>query len=410
MFKKILTTLLACFMVVAVKAEGIRFDKKLSWAAIKEKARKENKYIFMDCQTTWCGWCKKLEKEVFTDDKAGAFFNANFISISVQFDQKPAQDDDYVKSWYKDAGQIQKEHPMPGYPTLLIFAPDGRLVHRLVGYMPVEELIAAGKKSLHPEGQYYTQFKKYEAGERSPEFLKEFIPLAQAADFPEIAAKAFAAYYPIIKDPFTKDNLTLIASNTHSTQDAGFDLFSKNAAKVDAVLGKDAALNKRKKVIRNEIMEALGKNEQLDTDSLKAVYRTRYPDINMEKPIDDLRLDAALSSDLPNRKDLYLQLAKNYVSKYGSDISPDMWAVLSWNVSSSSTDEARLRLALDWCKKGMEKSDGKNTSLIDCYSRILYKLGEKQEAIKWAEKLVSLLPENDREQSQAMLEKMKKGV
>lgn len=234
MFKKILTTLLACFMVVAVKAEGIRFDKKLSWAAIKEKARKENKYIFMDCQTTWCGW--------------------------------------------------------------------------------------------------------------------------------------------------------------------------------DAVLGKNAASNKQKKVITHEIRKVMSKNIHLSIDSLKTVYRTRYPGINMEQSIDDLQLDAALSSDLPNSKDLYLQLAKNYVSKYGSDISPDMWAVLSWNVSSSSTDEARLRLALDWCKKGMEKSDGKNTSLIDCYSRILYKLGEKQEAIKWAEKLVSLLPENDREQSQAMLEKMKKGV
>src|SRR5687767_8329974 len=77
---------LICFplMVFAEGETGIKFDKELTWPEVLAKARVENKYIFIDCYTTYCGWCKKMGEETFTQEKVGKAFNEKFISVKLQ--------------------------------------------------------------------------------------------------------------------------------------------------------------------------------------------------------------------------------------------------------------------------------------------------------------------------------------
>lgn len=407
--KKSLVVLFTCFLTIVAKADGIRFDTKLSWAAIKEKAKKENKYILLDCQTTWCGYCKKMDQEVFPDEKVGAFFNANFISVSVQFDQKPKQDNEYVKSWYKDAEQIGKDYPITGYPTFLIFAPDGNLVHRIVGYLPADKFLVAGQNALKPEGQYFTLVKQLDAGQKSTAFLKNFISVAQEADFPKVAAKAFNDYFPTIKDPFTKDNLTLIAENTQSTRDKGFELYLNNSAKVDSVLGGGTTQKMLRKVMMGEIGDALSANIAANTDSMLLDFRAKRPDIDIDKQVAELKLQKIAYSNKANQNEQYLQLAKKYLDKYGADISADMLEGLSRNAYRIYNDEASLRTALGWCKRAVDMTKEKDRNAVWTYSLLLYKLGEKQDAVTWMEKALGSLPEEVRKDYQPMLDKMKKG-
>ena len=44
--------------------KGIHFVNGLSWQEVLQKAKAENKYIFVDCYATWCGPCKAMDKEV----------------------------------------------------------------------------------------------------------------------------------------------------------------------------------------------------------------------------------------------------------------------------------------------------------------------------------------------------------
>ncbi|KKX50276.1 thioredoxin domain-containing protein [Sphingobacterium sp. IITKGP-BTPF85] len=67
--KKILLFLLILPFAVIGQEKGITFEHGLNWSQIKEKAKKENKFIFVDLFTTWCGPCKYMSASVFSQTK-----------------------------------------------------------------------------------------------------------------------------------------------------------------------------------------------------------------------------------------------------------------------------------------------------------------------------------------------------
>ena len=56
---------------LTVKAQGIEFVHDKSFDEIRAMAKAQNKLIFMDCYTTWCGPCKRLSAQVFPDSAVG---------------------------------------------------------------------------------------------------------------------------------------------------------------------------------------------------------------------------------------------------------------------------------------------------------------------------------------------------
>ena len=161
------------FLLQAQQDPGVHFVGGMSWSAVRAKAKAENKYIFMDCYTTWCGPCKYMSAKVFPQEAAGKYFNDKFISVGVQLDTSKV-DNDTVKAWYADAHAIAEQYNIRAYPTFLVFAPDGRPLHRLVGSSTTaEEFIARVEVSFDPAKQYYTLLDQYEKGSRDSAFLRK---------------------------------------------------------------------------------------------------------------------------------------------------------------------------------------------------------------------------------------------
>ncbi len=117
---KLLSLFTSLFLLIfaRVEGQGIKFEEGLSWHLIKEKAKKENKYIFMDCYTTWCAPCKAMDKYVFQDKSVGDLFNDRFISVKFQMD-RTATDDEAIKSRYADAATVSGEYKVFSYPSYL---------------------------------------------------------------------------------------------------------------------------------------------------------------------------------------------------------------------------------------------------------------------------------------------------
>jgi thiol-disulfide isomerase/thioredoxin len=68
---------------------GVQFEHNLNWAAIQAKAKAENKYIFMDCFTTWCGPCRYMSAKIFPQKESGDFMNDKFVSERFSWIQPP---------------------------------------------------------------------------------------------------------------------------------------------------------------------------------------------------------------------------------------------------------------------------------------------------------------------------------
>lgn len=82
---------------VLSQQQGIRFEHGLTWNEIKDKAKAENKYIFVDCYTTWCAPCMYMAQKVFTEPEVGDYFNQHFLNIKLQLNKTPS-DDEEVKN------------------------------------------------------------------------------------------------------------------------------------------------------------------------------------------------------------------------------------------------------------------------------------------------------------------------
>ena len=55
--------------------------------AVFQKAREENKLVFMDCYTSWCGPCKNMLNNVFTLAEAGEFMNEEFVCVKYDMEK-----------------------------------------------------------------------------------------------------------------------------------------------------------------------------------------------------------------------------------------------------------------------------------------------------------------------------------
>ena len=77
--KKLTLIMMSFVVATSMMAQGMVFEPEgttLEQASAKAKA--EKKLIFLDCFTTWCGPCKKMAREVFPTEVAGAYMNPKF--------------------------------------------------------------------------------------------------------------------------------------------------------------------------------------------------------------------------------------------------------------------------------------------------------------------------------------------
>ena len=86
----ILGTALLCGFLCRVAAQGVEF-RDLTFGQALEQARTENKLVFMDCYTSWCGPCKNMLKNVFTLPEAGEFMNAHFVCVKYDMETNDRQ-------------------------------------------------------------------------------------------------------------------------------------------------------------------------------------------------------------------------------------------------------------------------------------------------------------------------------
>ena len=111
------------------RGKGIRWEADFESAM--QRARVENKPIFIDFYTDWCGVCKTLDREVLPQESVVSE-SRNWVSIRINAEKRP---------------DVAGAYGVTGYPTLVFAAKSGKPLSILPGMAPVNEFVAIMKRA-----------------------------------------------------------------------------------------------------------------------------------------------------------------------------------------------------------------------------------------------------------------------
>ncbi|MBO9201406.1 MULTISPECIES: thioredoxin family protein [Niastella] len=424
---------------------GIQWTTGLTWQQVKEKAKIENKYIFLDCFATWCGPCKQMEKKVYINDTVGQLFNQKFISIKVQFD-KTEKDNEDIKRWYDDVAILEKEYRVKGFPTYIFLSPQGLWVHNELGFQSVAEFINTAQIALQPDRVYVDPNEDfYKMAENYKENKKDFRQMPymrkKALELDELdMANAVAHDYKQFltglskEELYTRENLEFLASTYIAKTSPFFSLFYPNGRRADAVMNQNGfAARVVENTVNVEIVMPFYKHygfvparifgSKVDSTEAdwKALYQSIRKSFNREYAKRSL-LDARINwYDTKQNDPAFLKYYFHYLELYGLDTSQvhrnspyyaSSINIYCWvRVFERATDKTTLEKAT-WIMRKLVMLTNE-CAYIDTYANLLYKLGKVREAIEWEEKALQgaleMKWDQQIEEYVKNLEKMKRG-
>jgi thioredoxin-related protein len=101
------------------------------------KAKKENKPVFIDFYTDWCGWCKKMDKDTYTDPGIKKQIKEGWVAIKLNAEDESKKGTFNGKSMtYPEIGQYFQ---VRGYPSFLFIDKEGKAVTVVPGYFPKQD-------------------------------------------------------------------------------------------------------------------------------------------------------------------------------------------------------------------------------------------------------------------------------
>lgn len=168
MTKKIITLFAALFILLGnVSAQQIK------WSAIEQAAKTErtSKLYFVDFYTSWCGWCKKMDRETFKDPVVIKILNTYYIPV--KFDAEGNADFTWNGTRHTAPtpvpGSRATTHSFAkavlgrqmGFPSFGIFNSDQSLVTILQGYQTSNDLVMILWYLASGDNRKYS-FEKYQ--------------------------------------------------------------------------------------------------------------------------------------------------------------------------------------------------------------------------------------------------------
>lgn len=201
----------------------------------QKKASDQMLMLFVDVYATWCGPCKMMDSEVYTDPAVAEYMNAHYVSVRMN-----------GESAYGEL--YASEQQLEGYPSMFIFSDEGERVSKIVGFTAAGELVG----TLQSVNEGYSKVKTYRASYRHG----------------TLEAEGFADYITVVREMGNQDEAELLASDY-----------------VDQVLGKKPKLSDsdiRVVVFYMDLDDTWWDQLYADPDRLRRVLEDDYM-LGMEK-------------------------------------------------------------------------------------------------------------------------------
>ena len=356
----LLCTVLA-LPAMAQEGKGIQFFKG-TFAQALAKAKAEGKPLFVDFYAVWCGPCKKMEKQIFTQPEVGEYFNKHFIAL--QLDAEKPENVDVAKTYKVEA-----------FPTLGIFDGEGKALSINVGYMNAQELMAMAKTAVGEVKGFEQLYKEYRQNPNDLTIQQDLLTLApqflttqDGMDAEKWVVRVRKIYQAYIEKKMSDNSLInrkdyiiigYLGGDDEETIYRLVDYISKNMDAWMAAVGEPAAYYVVEK--NDERMLKLVKkgDESYKTylEKIRTDYKKAYDVIKFTSatPYDKSRDYYNALFAIYKNKDVaqYLKLMRQYLATLGADANAADYAMAAQSLyyaAGNKLSAADHEQAIEWLK------------------------------------------------------------
>lgn len=355
-----------CFFVLnanALGAQGIDFFHGTFEEALA-KAKEEGKPIFVDAYAVWCGPCKRMAKMVFTDQKVGEFYNANYVNMKLDMEKG-------------EGLKFRQKYPVSAFPTLFYINSSGEVLQKVKGAQQAEGFIKLGESVLNKVDHSKGFAKDYEAGKRDPQFILDYIMALNKSKKSSI--KVANKYLTKKKDYSDPTNLKIVYEATNQADSRIFDMLIKHKKPIEKLYSKEAVENKIEQACRATIITAIDFESE---DLLKEAQEKMKKHLPKKANLFLLQSEMDFCVAMGNAEK-YMKCCSDYVKKEIKDDDKRLHGLAQEIIKHFSRDTKAMKQAEKLAKKALDK----NTDILEyhlTYATILNKNGKKSQALKVA--------------------------
>lgn len=391
--KNLVTTFFVLiFSLTFAQEEGIKFDQS-SFKDLLAKAKKEKKLLFIDAYAVWCGPCKMMDKNVFTQKSVGDYFNKSFISSRIDMEKGEGR-------------EIAQKFSVRSYPTYLFLNGDGEMVSQNYGYMEPGLFLSMAQDVNAGNSKGGSLKDRFAKGESSPEFLMNIMKLNSTSDF-DFAKKASEKYFAKKKadEPLTKEEAGFLFFFIKSSKDANFKYLVDKKSEIIQFLPEESYNEYKNQILLADIMETAidTKNNRVDDSKFMAAAEPLVGKEVASKKLNQIKLSYY------EQNANYAEYEKTALEYYKNPDLFDQAETLkaAWIFAEHVKDKTSLKKAAEWAEKSVMRGEtAENTYIL---AKIYFMIGNKNLAKSFAEMSNNLAKQTgkDANLSQELLNQIK---
>ncbi|WP_185206414.1 thioredoxin family protein [Chryseobacterium sp. C3] len=366
--KKIISGLLLFSAITAFAQEAIKFEE-LPFKDLIAKAKKEKKIVFLDAYASWCGPCKMMERNVFTQKSVGDYFNANFVNA--RFDMEKGEGRD-----------IAAKYGVRSYPTYLFLNGDGELVSQNFGYMEESMFLTMAQDVNSPNNKKGSLKERFAKGEKDPDFLINIMKLNSSSDF-NFAKQASERYFENKKvtEEFSKDDVGLLLFFLKSTEDKNYKVFTDRKAEIIKFLPEETYKEFDNQIKLGKIVEQSidQQNKKINDDYFMKNAEPLVGKHDAEVKLSQMKLGYyEQNSNFPEYEKAALAYYRNSEAFEPNELLKAAW-VFAEHVKTPSS----LKKAAEWAEKSVMRGESSENTYI--LAKLYFLTGNKEMAKTYAE-------------------------
>ncbi|WP_338732798.1 thioredoxin family protein [Mangrovimonas cancribranchiae] len=165
-------------LIVSLLFVGNLWAQEINWVSLEEAVelqKKNPKKIILDAYTKWCGPCKMLDRNTFSNKDVAAYINEHYYAVKFNAEGNEEitfKDNTFTNPNYDPAKANRRNSPhqlsryfsIRSYPTLVFLDENANLLAPIIGYKTPQQLelyLKLFKDNKHTDMNTQEKFNAY---------------------------------------------------------------------------------------------------------------------------------------------------------------------------------------------------------------------------------------------------------